>query len=598
MHRLSLYAYLICAALLAATAVFYYPKWEKKDTEATISWDVSGYYLYLPAAFIYKDMKNLAFFKEIEDKYRPGPNMGQAFKHPKSGNYVMKYSGGQALQYLPWFFAAHALAEPLGYPADGFSKPYQMAIGLGSLLVALLGLWFARRNLLFYFSDKVSAITLLLMVGGSNYLNYAAIDNAMTHNWVFTLYSILIYSTIRFYRNPGKGWALLIGVCMGWAVITRPTELIGALIPLFWGVTDAASLRSRYVFFRENMGKIALAALTFGGMVMLQLAYWKWVSGEWVVYSYQEQGFSWLKPHVLDVLFSYKAGWLTYSPVMCLGVIGLFGLKKTERSIFWAVTAFSLLFLYVTSAWDIWWYGGSLGSRAMVQSHSVWIFPMAVCVQMMLRKNWSRWLLEAVGVLCVVYNLWWTMQAHTGGLFQAEQMTKRYFWKVLGQSELNRDWLKYLDTRDEFTGEQRLNVRQLLQFDFEKDSVGITTDSPISGAKSLIINKDRQFSPEWVLPLKPGEAAWVRGSVSFRSDPKEWDFWRMCQFVVRFYDGDKMVKDRLIRLQRHVDGNEVRSVFFDTKIPNKPFTRAVVYFWNADSDKTVRIDDVVIEAFE
>ncbi len=333
-------------------------------------------------------------------------------------------------------------------------------------------------------------------------------------------------------------------------------------------------------------------------MILIQVGYWKWATGEWLVYSYQEQGFSWLRPHVLDVLFSYKAGWLMYSPIMILAVAGLWFLWRSQKAIFPAIAAFCLLFLYVTSAWDIWWYGGSLGSRAMVQSHAVWLFPMAACIQAMWNKNWSRWTLMLLAAFCIWYNLWWTMQAHTGGLFQAEQMTKRYFWKVIGQNEMNREWLKYLDSHDEYRGEQRLNVRELLNTGFEQDTVNTTSEMPITGNKSLLINKEKQFSPEYPLAIKPGDGNWVRAAVTFRSDPKEWDFWRMCQFVVRFYDGDKIIRDNMIRLQRHVDGNEVRSVFFDTKIPVKPFTRATIMFWNADSDKTLRLDDVKVEIFE
>jgi hypothetical protein len=438
----------------------------------------------------------------------------------------------------------------------------------------------------------------LCMVAGSNYLNYASIDGAMTHNWVFTLYSLLIFSTIKFYQKPSRRWALAIGLVIGWAVITRPTELIAVLIPVLWGVQDWVSLRERFAFFLRHISLMATAAAAAGLLIMVQLGYWKWATGEWLVYSYQDQGFSWLKPHVLDVLFSYKAGWLMYSPVMILGVVGLWFLRRSQKAIFPAVALFCLLFLYVTAAWDIWWYGGSLGSRAMVQSHAVWLFPMAACVQLMWDKSWSRWCLILLSAFCIWYNMWWTMQAHTGGLFQAEQMTKRYFWKVIGQSEMNRDWLKFLDTRDEFTGSQRLNVRELLNTGFEQDSVNVSSEAPISGQKSLILNKEKQFSPEYPLAIKPGDGSWIRAALSFRSEPKEWDFWRMCQVVVRFYDGDKIIKDRMIRLQRHVDGNEVRSIFFDTKIPDKPFTRATVMFWNADSDKTVRIDDFKVEIFE
>lgn len=602
----SFYSYLLCAALVVATACLYYPKWQQRDTEATISWDVSGYYLYLPAALIYGDMTRLEFFPDIEKKYHPGPGMGQAFRHEKSGNYVMKYSSGQAWQFLPWFTVAHLLAEPLGYPADGFSKPYQMAIGLGSLLVALLGLWFARRNLLYYFSDRATAVALLLLVWGSNYLNYSAIDGAMTHNWLFTAYSLLIFSTIQFYRKPSMMWAAAVGLFAGWAVLTRPTELIALLIPVLWGVGSFAGLRERMVFFLKNYGKILVAGGIFGAIVFSQMAYWHWATGEWLVYSYQDQGFSWLRPHLSDVLFSYRAGWLTYSPVMVFAVVGLWHLWQRQQAVFPAIALFCAVFLYVTAAWDIWWYGGSLGSRAMVQSYAAWLFPLAAFAEWILQTASSKrqtaktfvGAFALLGGLLIWFNLWWTHQAHRGGLFQTEQMTKRYFWKVLGQSELNRDWLKLLDTKEEFKGAQRVNVREIFFKNFESDTVCVSADAPINGAKSLLLNKEKQFSPLYELPIQPGQAAWLRASVTFRCDPKEWDYWRMAQFIVKFQDGDRTVKERMIRLQRHVDGNEVRTVFFDTRLPDQPFTRAAVLLWNSDSDKTLRADDLRVEAFD
>ena len=72
----------------------------------------------------------------------------------------------------------------------------------------------------------------------------------------------------------------------------------------------------------------------------------------------------------------------------------------------------------------------------------------------------------------------------------------------------------------------------------------------------------------------------------------------MMQFVIRFRQGDKIVKERMIRLQRHVDGNETKAIFFDTRLPAKAFDRATIFFWNPGSDKTVRVDDLKVEVFE
>lgn len=597
----SRFAYWLSVTMIVLTACCFYPKWQKTATEATISWDVSGYYLYLPAALIYGDLKQAAFFDKIEEEYNPGPGMGQRVKQP-NGNVVMKYSSGQALQFLPWFAMAHWVAPKLGYPADGFSWPYQVAISWGSFLIAALGLWFLRRILLFYFSDGAVAATLIAVTFGTNYLNYTAIDGAMTHNWVFTLYALLTYSTIRYYRKPGWGWAALIGLWVGWATLTRPTEAISVLIPLLWGLQGLRYWRVQLGFLWKHKMHLLLAGAIAATVVGIQLGYWKWASGHWLVYSYEEQGFSWLKPHISDVLFSTKAGWLIYSPMMALAFVGFWWLLRQRPTIFWPVLLFCGVFLYVTSAWDIWWYGGSLGQRAMVQSYPLWAFALAAFFQQMTRSGWSYWIWLPVAGLCVYLSLWWTYQAHEGGLFYPEQMTKRFMLKTVGRYKLERDWLKYLDTKDEFKGKERLDLQTVVKKDFEQDSsAAVVRENAITGARSLRLNREQQFGE--VFNEKRGTASWddsrrwIRATCTFRCEPKEWDFWKMTQFIVRFTEGDKIVKERMIRLQRHVDGNEVKTIFFDTKLPDKPYDQMKIFFWNADGEKTVFIDDVLIETF-
>src|SRR6187551_215222 len=105
------------AILWFGLGFLYYPKWDKPLSEATISWDVSGYYHYLPAIFIYKDIRQQNWMNAINEKYLPSPAYDQAFGHHDSGNKVNKYAIGQAVLYSPFFFAAHGYAKLTGdYP--------------------------------------------------------------------------------------------------------------------------------------------------------------------------------------------------------------------------------------------------------------------------------------------------------------------------------------------------------------------------------------------------------------------------------------------------------------------------------------------------
>ncbi|AEE53176.1 hypothetical protein [Haliscomenobacter hydrossis] len=598
----SLLSLLICWALLFSALFFYFPKWKNSYTEATISWDVSGYYYYLPAAFIYKDLKHLSFKDQIQQQYHPSGDFQQAFVHT-NGNYVFKYSCGQALLYTPFFFIAHAYASMSDqFPADGFSLPYQFMIGFGSLLVAFLGLFVLRWVLLKFFSDQTTALTLILLVFGTNYLEYASITGAMSHNYLFTLYCILLSLTIGFYEKPSALKAVGIGLVIGFAALVRPTEIICALIPVLWGLQTPlkASLAEKLAFFKKNALLLSLAVLTCGLVGSLQLIYWKAVAGDWIVYSYQDQGFSWLRPHLFNGLLSYRSGWLLYTPMMIFALIGFKHLSKHWNSLYLSLLIYTALFIYITFAWDIWWYGGSLGQRAMVQAYPVLAFPLAAFVDSALKTKIWKYIFGFIALLFIYLNLWWTHQAHWGGLFMVEQMNRAYFWDVLGRfKEPGGESLKLLDTNEPGFYGVRKNVRELLYEDFEKDTSTAICEVPvIEGQKSGCLDANRQNLPMYSVPLATGDAGWVRASGVFRCRNKEWTVWLGAQFQLFFYNGDEILKTEQIRVYRFLNDGETKSLFFDIKTPKATFDRVGVSVWNGGGVLPLAVDQLKIEAFD
>ncbi len=576
------------SAFLLSVHFFYYPKWEQKGTEATLSWDVSGYYLYLPAAFIYKDLRHLAFKDSLLREYGPTPDFQQGFLHQASGNYVMKYPLGQALQYAPFFFIAHGWASiSARYPADGFSFPYQLLISLGSLFYALLGLYFLRKILLFYFPDKAVALTLLAIVVGSNYLDYAAIDGAMTHNYLFTIYSLLIYLSIRFYQHPGLKKAAGIGFLVGLAALTRPTEIISLLIPLFWGldIFRKTAIRERLRFFKTQRNALGLAILICALTGSLQLFYWHYASGDWIVYSYQDQGFSWLSPHIKNGLFSYKSGWLTYTPIMIFALIGFYPLFRDQRRLFFTSFLFTVLFIYIAFAWDIWWYGGSLGQRSMVQAYPVLAFPLTAFFARFLRMSLPLKILLAVPLLLfVALNLLFTHQAHKGGLLPVGQVTRAYYHQVLLRNDPDPEKRKLLDEVKSLFNGERENVREIF------------SDS----GRQVLLNSENQFSEEITVPL-PSDTSmfdWLRVSIHASIDEKEWNFWTMTQLIVEFRNGEDPVAKSMMRIQRHLHRGEEKDIYLDLPRPEKAFDRVVIKFWNAGGKKEIRIRNIKAEIFD
>ena len=146
------------AFLLLVQFRLWVPNFDTHNVTAVLTWDALGYYLYLPAHFIYHDLATLSFMPDIMREYQPSGSYYQSFPFPGAapGAQVMKYPIGLAVLNTPFFGLGHWAAGHWGYKQDGFSAPYQMAISLGGLLYALLGLGLLRRVLLRFWARRLS----------------------------------------------------------------------------------------------------------------------------------------------------------------------------------------------------------------------------------------------------------------------------------------------------------------------------------------------------------------------------------------------------------------------------------------------------------
>lgn len=93
-----------------------------------------GYYLYLPTTMIYHDLSmiNDGVILELMEQCKSSATFYQGMKM-SDGNYVMKYSMGMAILYLPFFLLAWIGSLLLDYPVDGFSAPFQYTMFYGSI---------------------------------------------------------------------------------------------------------------------------------------------------------------------------------------------------------------------------------------------------------------------------------------------------------------------------------------------------------------------------------------------------------------------------------------------------------------------------------
>ncbi|MEO8760659.1 MAG: hypothetical protein ABI388_05605, partial [Bacteroidia bacterium] len=90
-----------------------------------LSYDIFGYYMYLPLTFNYHDvlMHNPHTIAGIFSKYKISETFYQAFNWEGTQTWVMRYPIGPAVLYAPFYFLANFICRFTHFPNDGFSAP-------------------------------------------------------------------------------------------------------------------------------------------------------------------------------------------------------------------------------------------------------------------------------------------------------------------------------------------------------------------------------------------------------------------------------------------------------------------------------------------
>jgi len=514
---LSLIAFAIIAAYLIISNFVFFPN-------QIISYDIYGYYLYLPQTFIYNDLSihNPAQVLSLMEKYGSSSTFYQATLLP-DGTYVMKYSMGLAILYSPFFFIAHTLAPALGYAADGYSFPYQFSLLLNGIIYSIAGFWFLRKVLLKYSSEKVTAIALLIIVAGTNIPVHMAMygQNAMSHNYLFALYCMALWFTIRWHETYKVKFIVFLGLACGLAILSRPTEIVILAIPALWSVDSWKALQEKFKTIFNHFGQIAVFGFIVLALGFCQLLYWKLHTGHFLYYSYGSnpgEGMEFFSPFIANVLFSFRKGWFVYTPLMLLACTGFIFVYKKNRKIFWSLLVYTCVNLYLVSCWSTWWYAQSYSQRPLVPALAVMSIPLAYFLSWVSsRKLFFKTILSAVIGFIIFLNVFQIWQFHTG-ILSGDRMTQDYYKKIFLRTSVSDEdrKLMLLDRwyyeLNGFDNEQEYNGKIIKTLGFEDGGL-IDSIPAIEGTRYCILDKADSYSPVIDIPynnLTTKDHVWLR----------------------------------------------------------------------------------------
>ena len=403
-------------------------KFERNPNINIIRHDVVSYYAYLPAVFIYKDL-SFNFVSELPDDFP-----GDIWTHTSpNGKQTLKLTMGVAVLNLPFFVLAHIAALIFKIDPNGYSAPYQLSILFAAIFYLFLAMLLIRNTLLRYFSDLVVSVTLLIIVLGTNLYYYSVVEPGMSHVYSFFLFSGFLYFTINWYSKPSWFDSIMLGIFMGLIILVRPSNIVVALLFLIFG---QKSIKDRIeLLWSQNIKILTIGIIAFL-LISIQFIYWKFSAGKWIYNSYGNEGFYFNHPEIIKGLFSYRKGWLVYTPAMAFALIGFIFLRKKIPELFLPILLYFILNLFVVFSWWCWWYGGSFGTRPLIETYALLSVPLASVIDQISRRTWIVKLVGFLGMVFLIYlNLFQSRQYRTSQIHW-DSMSKELYWEVF----LNEDW--------------------------------------------------------------------------------------------------------------------------------------------------------------
>ncbi|MCC6842520.1 MAG: hypothetical protein WBP33_06715 [Saprospiraceae bacterium] len=408
---------------------------------ADIAFDSFGYYFYLPATFLIKDIQ-LRDFGKVKFIYKQVTGkdaLYQVYKVKDNDNCVIRYPMGLAISYSPGFFAGYILSKITDTDLqDGFNAWFRWSVIIWSLLITLIGIWALHIFLLYYVNAKIALLSMTFLVFGTNYLfhSHMSAQGLMSHNYLFTYYSLLLLATRTYFISFKIRYLSLILILCSLITLVRNSDIFCLLIPLIYGISkiqrqDLPKLHTNLVL------KYSLAIIPSILLLSLQLLYWKLVTGSWIYDSYQDnpgQCLDFKQPYVLESLISFRKGLFVYTPISLFFIIGFYFLFKNCKDWFKSIGIFSIVNIYIIISWTCWWYSDSFGHRAMIPNYALWSLGFSFLLTA--SQGWRlvfKLLLGFMLTFFLVLNVFQIWQIRNG-IMEGNYVTRDYYLSIFGQT--------------------------------------------------------------------------------------------------------------------------------------------------------------------
>jgi hypothetical protein len=361
--------------------------------------DGVGYYAFARSMLIEHRLDFTKDWLAANTSFRMGRTDAQGNVAPgeytATGHLDNHFSVGPAILWSPFLLMAHAgvlLCDRFGgkIPADGFSRPYRVAMALGTALYGFLALMLsfvlARR----YVSERWAFLATLGIWFASSLPVYMYFNPSWSHAHSAFMVALFVWYWIR--TRAARTWVqwIVLGAIGGLMMDVYYLNCVLLLLPLleslvgYWErAKESATGPIVRLFLKNTVCTATVVALFVPTLISKKIIY-----GSYLYFGYRESWF-WRSPAFFKACFSSDHGLFSWTPILILAIAGLFILRRCDRSVAWYLIALFLGYLYAIGCYQNWDGLSSYGNRFFVSLTSVFVIGLAAFFDS-LERAWTE----------------------------------------------------------------------------------------------------------------------------------------------------------------------------------------------------------------
>jgi hypothetical protein len=363
--------------------------------------DKAGYYIYLPALFIYQVNPS-----ELPDSIVEKTGFGFSIDTLQH-KIITKYTCGIAILQSPFYLVNHVALELFKKDNTGFHRTNFKMIDFIGVFYLVLGLFFLFKFLINYYDEKTVYLSMLVLFFTTNLFYYGIDETGMSHVYSFFLISLFLF-LIKYIITEKRSVFIefAFGSVIGLILLIRPINLVALTAFFFIDINTFRDIKNRFLKLITDFRLLFITIFSILIIIFPQLLYWKFTFGKWIYYSYENEGFTYLlNPQFLKVWFSTLNGQFLYVPATILFIIGMLFLYKRNKILSVYSIILFLVISYLFASWWSWNFGCSFGIRPFVDFFPIFAISLAALIEKIVYNKKMLIVFYILTILLIFYNL-------------------------------------------------------------------------------------------------------------------------------------------------------------------------------------------------